>query len=63
MILIKEISGEGGMEISKQVTERKLQSSSHWIEKKALDDNDMIWQRYLKLLRKISFFEVIFQAI
>lgn len=29
MILIKEISGEGGMEISKQVTERKLQSSSH----------------------------------
>lgn len=63
IILIKEISGEGGMEISKQVTERKLQSSSHWIENKASDDNAMIWQRYLKLLRKVSFFAVMFQAI
>lgn len=63
MTLIKEISSEGGMEISKQVTERKLQSSSHWTENKASDDNCMIWQRYLKLLRKISFFAVMFQAI
>lgn len=30
---------KGGMEISKQVIERKLHSSNHWIENKASDDN------------------------